>query len=107
MIDGRCGLFVLFATFCGDVEAVVNVLYIVDASVISVIPAEEVCVRRALSVDVVHKIHLMYIIVKTIENIVPFLLIILFQVISQCLFLNVLNNLLHYMWGYSVCLTCR
>ena len=74
---------VLFATFCGDVEAVVNVLYVVDTGVISVIPAEEVSVRRARSLDVVHKIHLMYMIVITVENILPFLLIILFQVISQ------------------------
>ena len=94
--DCRCGLLVWFATFGGDVEAVVNVLYVVDTSAISVITAEEVSIRRARSVDVVHKIHLMYIIVITIENIFPFLLIIIFQVISQWLFLNVLNNLLHY-----------
>ena len=74
---------VLLATFCGDVEAVVNVLYAVDTGVISVIPAEELSVRRTRSVDVVHKIHLMYMIVITVENILPFLLIILFQVISQ------------------------
>jgi len=75
----RCELLVS----CGDVDAVVNALSIVDTSVISMIPGEEVSVRTLLSVDVAHRIHLMYIIVIIIENILPFLVVILFEVISQ------------------------